>query len=312
MSTGSCRAAWSRIAAKRYQTTEELAADLARLDDAGIPIPEPRRFTPRMIAASVLLVALLVTGTWWLTRTPPPAKQHDPVSVVIADFQNNTGDPSFDRTLEPALRLALEDAGFISAFDRSQMATLGVANLTGPLDEDAARKVAISEGLGIVVSGAVEKQGQGYKVSVKAIQSVAGDQVTTADTTVATKAQVMGAVTLLAARLRSAFGDETPESAKMFAMETLTATSLDVIHEYALATEALSNGKNKDALDHGAKAAQIDGGFGAALWLDGGSGRSAWSASGRAELHPAGCRTARPRHRSRALPHPRPVVPVDR
>jgi hypothetical protein len=41
----------------------------------------------------------------------------------------------------------------------------------------------------------------------------------------------MGAVTLLAARLRSALGDETPESAKLFAMETLTATSLDVIHD---------------------------------------------------------------------------------
>jgi hypothetical protein len=128
-----------------------------------------------MIAASVLVVALLVTGTWWLTRTPPPAPQHDPISVVIADFQNNTGDASLDRALEPALRIGLEDASFISAFDRSQMATLGVTNLTGPLDEDAARKVAISEGLGIVVSGAVEKQGQGYKVSVQAIQSVAGD-----------------------------------------------------------------------------------------------------------------------------------------
>ena len=79
--------------AKRYQTTAELAVDLARLDDAGIPIPEPRRYTPRMIAAGVLFVTVLVTGTWWLTRTPPPVKQHDPVSVVIADFQNNTGDP---------------------------------------------------------------------------------------------------------------------------------------------------------------------------------------------------------------------------
>ena len=108
-------------AAKRYQTTEELAADLARLDDAGIPIPEPRRFTPRMIAASVLLVALLVTGTWWFTRTPPPPKQHDPVSVVIADFRNGTNDPTFDNTLGQTVRRALEDASFISAYDRSRI-----------------------------------------------------------------------------------------------------------------------------------------------------------------------------------------------
>ncbi len=298
-------------AAKRYQTTEELAADLARLDDAGIPIPEPRHFTPRMIAASVLLVTLLVTGTWWLTRTPPPLKQHDPVSVVIADFQNNTGDASLDRALEPALRLGLEDAGFISAFDRSQMATLGVANLTGPLDEDAARKVAVSEGLGIVVSGAVEKQGQGYKVSVKAIQSVPGDTVTTADTTVATKGQVMSAVTLLAARLRSALGDETPESAK-------------IVRDGNADRDVARRHSRVRARDRGAGQRQEQGRPGSwreggadrrrlrrRLRLDGGRGRSAWAASGGAELHPAGCRTARPRHRARALPHPRPVVPVD-
>src|SRR5439155_10803696 len=81
---------------KRYQTTEELAADLDRLDENGVPIPEPRRLTPRMVAASVVLVAGLVTGTWWLTRTPPPVKPHDPVSVIIADFKNSTGDAAFD------------------------------------------------------------------------------------------------------------------------------------------------------------------------------------------------------------------------
>ena len=46
---------------KRYQTSAELAADLDRLDENGVPIPIPRRFTPRMIAAAVVLVAGLVT-----------------------------------------------------------------------------------------------------------------------------------------------------------------------------------------------------------------------------------------------------------
>src|SRR5207237_531458 len=129
--------------AQRFQTTAELVDTLDRLDENGVAIPEPRRFTPRMIAASVMLMATVVTGTWWLTRTPPPPKPHDPVSVLIADFQNETGDPAFDRTLEPMLKRALEGAGFISAYDRSAISrTLGVAS-PEKLDEVAARGIAV-------------------------------------------------------------------------------------------------------------------------------------------------------------------------
>ena len=53
--------------------------------------------------------------------------QHEPVSVLIADFQNRTSDPTFDRTLEPMLKRALEGAGFITAYDRTAaVSTLGV------------------------------------------------------------------------------------------------------------------------------------------------------------------------------------------
>ena len=49
-----------------------------------------------------------------------PPVQHDPMSVVIADFQNNTSDAAFDGVLEPMLRRALEGASFISAYDRNR------------------------------------------------------------------------------------------------------------------------------------------------------------------------------------------------
>ncbi len=100
---------------KRYPTSLELAAAFDRLDDNAIAIPEPRRLTRGMVAASVLLVAALVTGTWWFTWTPPPPKQHEPMAVLIADFENTTGDPAFDHTLEPMIKRALEEATVSSA-----------------------------------------------------------------------------------------------------------------------------------------------------------------------------------------------------
>ena len=79
--------------------------------------------------------------------------------MIIADLQNSTGDPAFDRTLEPMLKLALEDAGFISAYDRSGISrSLGVAP-PEQLDERAALELAVKEGVSVVFSGSVDRQG---------------------------------------------------------------------------------------------------------------------------------------------------------
>ena len=103
---------------ERYQSAQELAEALKALDDRGKPLPVFKRLSRPAQVAMVAGVALLVGGTYWLARGPAIPEVHDPVGVVIADFQNDTGDPAFDRTLEPVMKLALEGAGFVSAYDR--------------------------------------------------------------------------------------------------------------------------------------------------------------------------------------------------
>src|SRR5262245_27787525 len=254
-------------AAKRYQTTEELEADLARLDNRGELIPIKRVVGMKMVSGIVALSLALIGGVWYYARTVVPPPPHDPVSVVIADFQNDTGDSAFERTLEPALKLALEGAGFISAYDRTQMRNLGVPAISGNFDEPAARRIAVSQGLGVVVSGSLRRQGNGYVLSAKAAQAVTGEVIRAAETRASDKTQVLAAATNLAATVRTALGDETSESAQRFAMETLASQSLDVIQEYAQAMEALSNGKNEEALRHAQNAANLDPNFGTAYGI---------------------------------------------
>jgi len=246
----------------RFQKTTELVAALAALDEAGELIPIARRLTKPMMAAAAAIVVLLLGGTYYATRrlvTPP--KAHDPVSVVIADFQNGTGDPAFDRTLEPVLKLTLEGAGFISAYDRSGIPNLGVRP-PEKLDERAALELAVKQGVGVVLSGSLDRQGSGYGVSVKATQAVTGKEITSARSRAASKDQVLGVATKLASTVRTALGDTTSESAQLFAMDALSATSLDVVHEYAGAMEALSNNRYEEALLGFSKAVAVDPNFG--------------------------------------------------
>jgi eukaryotic-like serine/threonine-protein kinase len=186
--------------------------------------------------------------------------------VVTASFQNATGDPAFNGTLESTLQLALEGASFISAYDRSVINRIGVAP-PASLNETAARELAVKQGLGVIVSGSLQSDGRGYELTLKATEAVSGNVISTASETVDGKDGVVPAVTRMAANIRTDLGDETSESAQMFAMETLNARSLDVIQLYARAMDALSKGRYEEARQHAQDAAKLDPDFGSAYGI---------------------------------------------
>jgi tetratricopeptide (TPR) repeat protein len=246
--------------------------------DARIEIEEARtRLTGRhgrlwrMAAGAVFVLAVAAgAAVWYRWRAPAPAEsvagvEREPVSVLIADLRNDTGDAVFDRTIEPVLRLVLEGAPFVSAYDRSAVGrSLGVRP-PDVLDEAAAREIAVKQGVGVVLSGVVGRRGAGFSVSVEARQSVTGETIANASGEAPTRDRVLAAATDVATRIRIALGDERSESARRFAADTLSATSLDAVHEYALAMDALSRSRFADALQAFSRAVAVDPAFGMAF-----------------------------------------------
>ena len=130
---------------------------------------------------------------------PAPPTVHENVSVFIADFANHTGDKEFDNALEPVIKLDLEQAGFISAFDRrNAKSNLGVDPPSGRLDETAARNIAVKQGLGFVVSGSLEQNGSQYEISISTIEAVNGETRQTKTVIAPNKKEVLHAATQLA------------------------------------------------------------------------------------------------------------------
>ena len=64
------------------------------------------------------------------------------------------------------------------------------------------------------------------------------------------------------ASVRKALGDETSESNQLFAMRTLSTSSLEVLSHYAAAVEAQSKGKFEDARKSFLQAVELDPNFG--------------------------------------------------
>src|SRR3954469_3742630 len=247
---------------QRFQSTGAIAEALAALDDHGNPIPIPPRFSKGLMAAAAVAVVALVSATWYLTRTPPPVKPHDPVTVLIADFENKTGDTMFDHTVEPVLRLALEGAGFINAYDRTRVrGALGVIP-PDTLDEAAARQMATKLAVGVVVSGSIERSGNSYEMAVQTAQPISGNVIATAKTRASSKDQVLATVARLAATVRRTLGEKTSEADQLFAMRSISTSNLDVISQYAAGIELQSKGRYEEAIDRFKKAVALDPGFG--------------------------------------------------
>jgi hypothetical protein len=157
--------------------------------------------------------------------------------VLVADIQNNTNDSLFDDTLEPMLNVALEGASFINAYNRSTARQLAakLPNPSGKLDESAARLVAVNEGVPVILSRSLSNRGSGYSLSVKAVDAVTGKTLSDATANAANKDELLLNIPKIAAPIRKALGDTTPESVQLEkAAGAFSSSSLPAVHQYAL------------------------------------------------------------------------------
>ncbi len=253
----------------RPASTAELERELDALDDDGHPRPVRRLLTGRGMAAAAVLVAGLLAGTWWLASRGGAPVEREPVSVLVADLDNRTGDATFDGAVEQALTIAVEGARFISAYSRPAAHRLVERLQPGSaLDETLARLVSRREGVGVVLVPAIEKDGSGFDVTVKAVDAAAEEGtdpvLARARSAAGSRDEVLAAVAAAASRIRSALGDATPEGARAAAAETFTAASLDAMRAYARGQELSSQGRFDDALAAYREAVEADPGFGRA------------------------------------------------
>jgi len=257
---------------KRFASAREMGHQLEiwlgpSADSSTIFLPAPRA-TPYWKWASALLGLLLIVAIVAFRMKSPakPAPVHAPVSVLVADFANTTGDSVFDETLEPPLSVALEDASFISSYNRNQAKKIA-AQLhpgTATLEETTARLVGDREGINYVIAGLIEKRGGGYLVRARTIQTATGKIVLEGAHEASDKKSVLGVVEKIAAQTRRALGDTTPESVQLTAAGTFTTSSLEAAHAYALAQDLQWAGKFEEAIPQYQQAIQFDADLGRA------------------------------------------------
>lgn len=248
----------------RYQNISDLAADLRNAQRVSIgKIRIPYRQLAVLAAGFTILVLLIFAIIRYVPRpnVSSSEKGTEPISVLVADFQNKTGDPVFDGALEQLLGIGLEEASFISIYSRGE-----ARELLGKLDPDAggrlnsknAQLLGRREGINIVVSGWIIQSDTGFAISAWALDPVKSERIGEASETIEAKADVLNAVQSLANDLISDLGDIPPESTIALSRETFTASSLEAMKLYANAQDLAVLGKDEEAIPVYLEAIQKD------------------------------------------------------
>jgi tetratricopeptide (TPR) repeat protein len=251
-------------AAARYSTTAELVRALDGLTPDGhtlAPVRAAGARAPTAALAAALVLVLTVGGWWmWRMRSPvTPAAPPEPVTVLIANFQNLANEPLFDGLVEQALSVGIEGASFVAAYPRRDALRLvGELQPGATLDETNARLLARREGIKHIVGGSIAAEGPRYKLAVKIVEPIEGKATLAWDTEAEGKDAVLAAVGRLAAKVRSGLGDRTADADRLNDAETFTAASLEAAHEYVRAQELQWAGKYDEAIAGYQKAVTLD------------------------------------------------------
>jgi serine/threonine protein kinase/tetratricopeptide (TPR) repeat protein len=235
----------------RYQNASDVCTDLQRLKrDSGsaharsLSATRPKRWKMLLPAASAAALMLLVAGYANFHHAPSLT---DRDTIVLADFENKTGDPVFDDTLRQGLSVDLQQSPFLSLVsDERIRRTLLLMNLpaNARLTPEIAQGVCVRTASAAVLEGSIAVLGSQYVLGLRAKNCTTGDVLADEQAQAARKESVLGALSQTASRFRTRVGESlaTIERHSM-PLEEATTPSLEALQAYSTASKVfLSSG----------------------------------------------------------------------
>lgn len=207
---------------QRYQSVHEVRVNLGELLQEPQQPPTPawatvvRVFRPVWLAALLLVAVFGLAGaTYWVFehyfRSPKTALAFEKRDwIVVADFENLTRDPVFDRSLQTALVVGIQQSQYVNVLppNRVQEALRRMRKeSSAKLDEATASELAQREGAKAVLACSIAEVGGAYSLSARLVEPRSRATVLTETTLAQGKSQVLPALDSLAKSVRQKLGE---------------------------------------------------------------------------------------------------------
>jgi serine/threonine protein kinase len=259
------RKALDKSRERRYQTAAELRDDLKllKMDSAeqAIRSSRKRKGWPLGIAAvAVLLAAALFVGYFYF-RARPSSAVKEPQTLILADFNNSTGETVFDGTLKQALRVQLEQSPFLDVLS-DQKTGQALSYMGRPRDAkltaDVVREVCLRTGSKAFVGGSISALGNHYVVLLQAVNCQTGEAVGNEEAEAESREKVLHALGDAATKLRSRLGESLATIQKYDTPTEATTASLDALKAYSSAIAARNTSGVTESVPFFKRAIELD------------------------------------------------------
>ena len=151
----------------------------------------------RIVApTAVFLTAALIAGVlYYRSHQTKPLTEKD--TIVLADFDNKTGDSVFDDTLRLGLSVQIEQSPFLDLVSGSKVIeTLKLMERSADerLTPEVTREVCLRTGSKAMLAGSISRLGSQYVIGLKAVNCSTGDVLAGAQEQAASKEAVLKAL----------------------------------------------------------------------------------------------------------------------
>ena len=199
---------------------------------AAVPAKKLRLWIP---AVTIALVALVAAGVYYRSHSAGP-KLTDKDTIVLADFDNKTGDAAFDDTLKQALAAELGQSPFLNILSDQKVADTLKLMGRSPGDritKDAAREVCQRSASAAMLIGTIGQVGSHYNLVLNAINCATGDLLATSQTEVNDKDHVLSGLGKLGTEMREKLGESFATIQKFDKpLEQVTTPSFEALKAY--------------------------------------------------------------------------------
>ncbi len=204
----------------------------------------------RVVLGLALLGVLVVAcGLYFRSRFSPALTARD--TILLADFDNATGDSVFDGTLRQALAIQLEQSPFLKVLsDQRTNETLKLMNRAPGerLTRVVALEVCQRENIKAVLAGSIASVGRQYLLNLEAINCQNGETFASQQARSDSREGVLDGLSQSATQMRAQLGESLASIGKFDRpLREVTTSSLEALKAFTSGAQMMREGRDESA-----------------------------------------------------------------
>jgi len=228
-----------------------------------------------LVPAAVVVVALIAGVIYWRSHSTSPVATTpltEKDTVVLADFDNKTGDTVFDDALKQALAVDLGQSPFLNILSERRVGETMQLMGRKPGDKitlDVAREICLRTGTKALLNGSISRLGTQYVIGLEAVNCNTGDVLAKEQGEASAKESVLKTLDQVATSMRTKLGESLASVQKFDVPIEATTNSLEALKAFSMGVRVAREKGPAEGISFYKRAIELDPNFATAYALRG-------------------------------------------